>query len=65
MPLAPLLASSRAQNFINSQLRAFVFSEIYFSVNYFYVYFSLKNLIKKKYFSIKEKFNLISRKIFS
>jgi len=38
------------------------FLEIFF--NFFYIYFLLKKLINEKYFSIKEKFCLVSRKIF-
>jgi hypothetical protein len=46
----------------------FVFKKVIFEIlliKFFYVYFSLEKLVNKKYFSVKEKFSLISRKVFS
>jgi hypothetical protein len=33
--------------------------------NFFYIFLSLKKLVNEKYFSVKEKFRLIFRKVFS
>jgi len=46
----------------------FVFKKVILKIlliKFFYVYFSLEKLVNKKYFSVKEKFSLISRKVFS
>ena len=34
-------------------------------INFFYIYFLLAKLIDKKYFLVKEKFSLVSKKVFS
>jgi len=34
-------------------------------LKFFYVYLLLKKLINEKHFSVKEKFSLVSRKVFS
>jgi len=34
-------------------------------LKFFYVYLSLRNLVNRKHFSVKKKFNLVSRKTFS